>query len=140
MASRLMANRVYTGKKDWKILNAQVAVGATGAPTLSAANSFGVASVSRTSAGLYVFTFGVTANGAVRKDPYHQFIGMNFTFIGAGGSASTVAAVSVTANATATAGTCTLTVQCLDYAGSAVDPASGESMRAIFFFADSDAP
>jgi len=140
MASRLMANRVYTGKKDWKILNAQAAIGGTGAITLNTSKSFGVASITRTSAGLYVFTFGLTANGAVRKDPYLQFLGMNFTFTGASAAASLVAAVSVTANATATAGTCTLTVSCLDFAGTPVDPASGEVMQAIFFFADSGAP
>ena len=140
MASRLMANRVYTGKKDWKILNAQAAIGGTGAITLNTSKSFGVASVTRTSAGLYVFTFGLTANGTVRKDPYLQFLGMNFTFIGASAAASLVDAVSVTADATATAGTCTLTVQCLNFAGSAVDPASGEVMLGTFFFADSGAP
>jgi hypothetical protein len=135
-----MANRVYTGKKDWKILNAQVAVGATGAPTINTSKSFGVVSVTRTSAGLYVFTFGVNAGGQVKKDPYLQFLGMDFTFIGAGGAASVVAATSVTADATSTPGTCTLTVQCLDFAGSAVDPASGEIMLGRFYFADSGAP
>jgi len=143
MASRLMANRVYTGKKDWKLPNFVATIGSTGAATIVTSKSFGVVTVTRgASAGLYLITFGVDAGGQVRKDPYKYFLGAHFFFKGQGGppAISTVASVCATADATATAGTCTLQVQCLDFAGSAVDPASGEVMYGIFFFADSGAP
>lgn len=142
MASRLMANRVYTGKKDWKLPNVQATIGASGAATVVAAKSFGVISVTRdgTTAGLYTILFGVNAGGRNRLDSYHQFIGCDFTFVGAGGAASVVAAVSVTADNTADPAVATLVVQALDFAGSAVDPADGEIMLGRFYFADSDAP
>lgn len=55
-----MANRNYNRKqaleKESKEISAQVAIGASGAPTLSAAASLGVASIVRNSAGLYTLT------------------------------------------------------------------------------------
>lgn len=56
MANRFFNNMFYSLEKAPVVLFAKVAIGATGAPTLSAANSKGVASISRTSAGLYVIT------------------------------------------------------------------------------------
>lgn len=55
-----MANVMFWGvqsrQRELKLVHAKIAIGATGAPTLSAADSLGVASVSRTSAGLYRIT------------------------------------------------------------------------------------
>lgn len=55
MASRNF-NRKQALEKEVKEIYAKVAIGASGAPTLSAADSLGVASITRTSAGLYQLT------------------------------------------------------------------------------------
>lgn len=49
-------NRIQSATKEAKLVHAHVTIGASGAPTLNASKSQGVASVSRTSAGLYVMT------------------------------------------------------------------------------------
>lgn len=55
-----MANRNFKRKQalesEIKEIYAKITIGAVGAPTLVAADSIGVASVSRTSAGLYAIT------------------------------------------------------------------------------------
>lgn len=55
-----MANRDYNRRqsleKEVKDLYARVTIGTSGAPTLVANQSLGIASISRTSAGLYVLT------------------------------------------------------------------------------------
>jgi ATP phosphoribosyltransferase len=61
MASRNF-QRVQAASKEAKLLFAHITIGASGAPTLSASQSLGVASISRTSAGLYVLTLSDTYN------------------------------------------------------------------------------
>jgi hypothetical protein len=55
-----MANVTFWGtqsrQRELKMVHLKVAIGATGAPTLDTAASLGVASISRTSAGLYRIT------------------------------------------------------------------------------------
>ena len=55
-----MANRDYNRKqaleREVKEIYAEISIGAAGAPTLNTSYSTGVASISRTSAGLYVLT------------------------------------------------------------------------------------
>lgn len=64
MASRNF-NRLQALEKEIKHLNVEISIGATGAPTL--VKKLGVASISRTSAGLYVLTL---------QDKYSRFINM----------------------------------------------------------------
>lgn len=49
-------HRVQSMARESKVVYAKVSIGASGAPTLSVNDSIGVASVSRDSAGVYVFT------------------------------------------------------------------------------------
>ena len=55
-----MANAMFwttqSRQRELKMVHAKIAIGASGAPTLNAAASLGVASVTRTSAGLYQLT------------------------------------------------------------------------------------
>lgn len=58
-------HRVQSLVRELKLLNAHITIGSSGAPTLSTTKSNGVASISRTSEGLYVLTL---------DDKYNQLI------------------------------------------------------------------
>jgi hypothetical protein len=142
MANRMMANRVYTGQKDVKIINAVVAIGAAGAPTLNAAKSWGVASVAHGTAGKYVFTFGVLQNGQLILDTYRELQGVlaHFDTTGAAGASPAAPIVNVYSDLSATFGTSTLGIVCQAVGGVQTDPASGEILLVQFMFSDSSAP
>ncbi len=145
MANRLLSNRIYTNRKDRKVIHAVVAIGGTGAPTLNAGKSPGVLSVTRNSAGKYTFVFGTSQNGANVLDPYYEFSGLSCTFDTTGASNANPAApvVSVINDASATPATCAVQIICQKFtatSGDAADPASGEKMLIDFVFIDSSAP
>lgn len=116
---------------------ARVAIGGTGAPTLSAVNSKGVLSVTRNGTGLYTFVFGT--NSALPKDTYVKFLHLGVVF-NSGVSAPAAPIYNIVADAVATANVCSLQVQFRDAANAAADPASGEIMYADFCMGDSTAP
>ncbi len=64
-----MANAMFwttqSRQRELKMVHAKIAIGASGAPTLNAAASLGVASVTRTSAGLYQLTLSNKYNSLV---------------------------------------------------------------------------
>lgn len=112
-----MANRNYNRyqalEKEVKTIFAKVAIGSTGAPTLNAAQSLGVASISRTSAGLYVLTL---------QDAYMRLMHADIHVI-------TPSAEDLKAHVSAesVASAKTVTFRC-DAAGTATDPASGDTL------------
>lgn len=116
---------------------ANVTIGSTGAPTLSATNSKGVLSITRVSAGLYTFVFGT--NSSLPKDTYVKLLNVSCVF-NSGSSAPASPLLNVVANSVSTAGTCSLQVQFRSLAGAATDPASGEILYVDFCFGDSTAP
>lgn len=69
-----MANRNYhrvqSLSRELKIVNAKVNIGASGAPTLVANSSVGVASVTRDTAGVYIVTM---------SDKYNELLGFKVT-------------------------------------------------------------
>lgn len=69
MATRLFQQFQGTLEKQIVKLYANVSIGATGAPTLNANGSLGVASISRTSAGLYRITLADKFNKLMHVDP-----------------------------------------------------------------------
>lgn len=111
-----MANRNFNRKqaldKEIKEIYAKATIAGSGAPTLVAAESLGVASISRTSAGLYVLTL---------QDKYMKLRHADIAII-------TPAAedISVNVSAESVASAKTVTFQCTA-AGVAADPASGDS-------------
>lgn len=124
-------------KQVWSIF-AKVTFGATGAPTLVQgvpAASPGVVSVTRSAAGKYVFVFGTKAG---MLDVWPRLLGAQVHF-NSGSSAPAAPIIYTVTDATATAGTCALTIQCLDLAGTATDPASGEIGYFEFKFSNSTA-
>lgn len=140
MANRLLSNRIYSHKKDIKIAHAKVAIGATGAPTLDTTASKGILSVSRSAAGKYLFTFGVTQNGQNMVDLYKELLGVTVFIRGVGGTVMPIAPIwGVVNEAIATAGTLELWFEAT-VAGGAIELGNGETINAQFFFGDSSAP
>jgi hypothetical protein len=138
MANRWLNQFRYSFEKRLVNPILRAAIGASGAPTLDAANSKGIYSITRdvATAGKYTVQFGSAQNAVFVKDVYVKFMGLTFTSVFT--SISTVGSVSVLADTTATDGK--LVIQCVDYAGAAVDPASGEVIIVQFTFKDSTAP
>ena len=111
-----MANRNFNRKqaleKEVKEIYAKVAIGASGAPTLNASQSQGVASISRSSAGLYVL---------ILQDKYMRLMHASIAIV-------TPTAEDIKANVSAedVSSAKTVTFRC-DTAGVATDPSSGDS-------------
>lgn len=133
-----MANR-YFNQFNWSLeknpvtLWARVTIGASGAPTLDATNSKGIKSISRSSAGTYVVTFGV----GNQTDTYNRLLFAKAQFQVSGGiPAAPVMAVST--ESVQSAGTVTLVFSDVE-TPAATDPASGEVMYLEFKLKNSTA-
>lgn len=117
MANRLFNQFGATLEKGVVTLFGDVTIGATGAPTLVAANSKGIKSIVRNSAGDYTITL---------QDTYNKFLSLWVGFQKATAAAApnqTVKAKSL--NAT---GGATIEFVLYNNAGAATDPASGEEL------------
>lgn len=115
MANSYMNQFYFSKVRSKNVLFGKVAIGATGAPTLSAVNSQGIASISRTSAGLYAITL---------SEKWSKHLNTIVQVLDSG--TQTVACtyvVSETVNSTKI-----VTIQCVDFAGAAVDPRNGASL------------
>lgn len=115
---------------------AQVSFGAAGAPTLSSqpTNNKGILSVSRVSAGKYLFTFGT--NSSLPVDKYVKVLCVSHRFQNATAPASPLMFIS--SNAVSSAGQ--ITIDFTNSAGVATDPGSGELVYIDFCMGDSTAP
>lgn len=116
MANRFFQQFRYSLEKNVVDLFCDVTVGATGAPTKVVANSKGISTVVRNSAGKYTITL---------QDSYYKFLGCEVSIIGTGGAAA-APTFFVVSQAVTNATTPTVVVQFQDSAGTATDPASGE--------------
>ena len=138
MANRFMNQ--FPLALEQKVVNlfAHVTFGSTGAPTLDKANSKGIVSVTRNSAGKYTFVFGTTT---ASLDVYYKLLCVKHVFDATGNSGTAPASpgLYITGNSVATVGTCSLQVV-FNAAGTATDPASGEGVYLQFIFKDSTAP
>lgn len=135
-----MANRYttqFTQTLEKKVIHVygKVTFGATGAPTLVAAQSKGIVSVTRNNTGEYTFVFGTKAG---MLDVYNKLLMMRHVF-NSGSSAPASPSCYIKTDSVATAGTCSLRVV-FNSAGTATDPASGEAVHLEFIFKDSTAP
>lgn len=138
MANRLMANRTYSHERDIKRVFAKVAIGATGAPTLDVANSKGVLSITRGTAGLYTIVFGTSVNGVNALDTYVKFLHCDMSVQNATGVPA-APTLGVKAVNIADATLANLVVQTVNNAGAAADPANGDTLYFEFEFGDSSA-
>lgn len=139
MANRNMGNRIYSFERDRKMVNARVTIGAAGAPTLDTANSKGVLSIARNSAGDYTITFGASLNGVNAVDVYNKFLQMSVVVQNATGVPIT-AGYGIKA-ITLSAGTIEFVMQGPTAAGITApiptDPADGDVLWLEFEFGDS---
>lgn len=110
MANR-MYNRAQNLEKEVKSLFVDIAIGATGAPTLTRGR--GVASVSRTSAGLYLITL---------EDKYNRLMHVDVKQI-----VSTAQDLTIQLKSEDVSNAKTIEVQCLA-AAIATDPSSGSRL------------
>lgn len=106
-------NRYQALEKEVKSIFAKVTIGSSGAPTLVSALSLGVASISRTSAGLYVLTL---------QDTYTRLCHASVEVL-----TPTAEDISANVSAETVASAKTVTFRCTA-AGVATDPASGDSL------------
>ena len=133
-----MANRRYRSQfrfsmhKDPVDIFAHVTFGASGAPTLDSANSPGIVSVTRNSAGLYTFVFGT--NSQIALDTYNYLLMVNKTSVSS--AAAAAPDMTVTANNISVVGTASIQIQ-FSSGGVATDPASGEQVLLDFILRNS---
>jgi hypothetical protein len=140
MANRLMANRVYTGQKDVKIVNAVVTIGATGAPTLVVSKSWGIAAVTRVAAGKYRFALGYLRDGVTQVDVYREFQGAVINVFNLTADTAAVAPLCYVVNEnSSTTGLIDVWFEAT-VAGGPIELANGEQVNVQFFFSDSSAP
>lgn len=111
-------NRFQALEKEAKSLYVQVAIGASGAPTLNAANSLGVASVVRNSVGRYTITL---------QDKFNRLLQITESRQLASGPASAVGGMVVRSQSVDSAKT--IVVEFLDATGAAVELANGTTLR-----------
>ena len=125
-----MANRMFnqfqgTLEKGVVTLFAEVSFGASGAPTL--VRGKGIASVSRTSTGLFVVAL---------QDSYILTLGLGSAWKGTGAPAGNEVVLDTDSVAN---GTPAVTLKVYTSAGALVDPASGESVLLSFTLSNSTA-
>ena len=120
MANRRFEQFQLSLEKAIVTLYGQVAIGSTGAPTLSTAKSKGILSIARTATGKYTITL---------SDIYQRLVGFDYTYIVASGAPGTTAVASpvVRADNSASA-TPTIVVEFLDNTGTANEIASGVTL------------
>lgn len=111
-------NRYQALTKEVKALFAQVAIGASGAPTLSAAKSLGVASIDRNSAGNYTITL---------SDKYMDLLQLGISRELASGTPDALGGFVIRSQDVDAAKT--IVVEFVDAAGAAIDPANGTTLR-----------
>lgn len=138
MANRWLNQFKKTFEKEVVCVFARVTFGASGAPTLDTANSKGVVSVTRNSAGKYTIVFGTQAGNL---DLYNRLLMVRHFFdeTGNAGTAPAAPALYLTGNSISTLGTASIQVQ-FNAAGTATDPASTEVVLMEFEFKNSNAP
>lgn len=135
-----MSQRNYyppLGSLDPEVVNihAVITFGASGAPTITRGK--GIKSVTRSSAGVFVFVFGATAGTGV--DVFPTLLGVDQpTFLKA--TQPSAPQLEITTNAVATTGSLTVTLRAPGAGASATDPASGEIGYFRFVATNSKAP
>lgn len=138
MANRWLNQFKKTFEKEVVCVYAHITFGAAGAPTLDTANSKGIVSVTRNSAGKYTFVFGTRAG---MLDTYNKLLMVKHVFDASGNSGTAPASPSmfILANSVATINVASLQIE-FNITGTATDPASGEGVYVEFAFKNSTAP
>jgi len=127
MASRMFETAVYSLNKGLTLIEGNAVIGSTGA--VGTVKGSGVLSVTRTGTGAYTIKL---------EDKYQRYLGGTIGFINAstGSGVASVEVCSLTVNTEVADGT-GIKIQCYDYAGVAVDPASASVMGFICWLRNS---
>jgi len=128
-----MANRMFnqfqgTLEKGVVQLFAEVSFGASGAPTLVRGKGIAVNGITKSATGTYLVTF---------QDSYVATLGLSSAWKGTAAPAGNEVVLDTDSITNGT--TPTLTLKVYSTAGSAIDPASGESVLLAFTFSNSTA-
>ena len=138
MANRWLNQFSKTLEKEVVKLYAHVTFGASGAPTLIAADSKGIVSVTRNSAGKYTFVFGTKAG---MLDTYDKLLDVQHLNDTIGTSAAPTSPILyLTANSVSSPTSASLQIQFVNLSGAATDPANLEGAYFEFTFKNSNAP
>jgi hypothetical protein len=117
MANRLYRSQFLYGFEAMPVrLTLNVSFGSAGAPTLNSSNSKGIASISRTSAGLYVITL---------QDVYNKLLSAHMEQLSTGAQAAPIR--NIVSQSVSSAKTITIQYRAVDNV-TATDPASGEQL------------
>lgn len=125
MANRLFKQFYLSFMNKLVGIFGEVTVGAVGAPTLVAANSKGIASIARVSAGLYNITM---------SDTYQKLLNFNASIILAAGAPSSMRCIVRSAIPSTTK---VIQILFVDLNGAAVEVDSGSTLVLKFEFRDS---
>lgn len=117
MANRWFTQFRYSLVKAVVDLYGQVAIGASGAPTISVANSKGISSIVRNSAGRYTITL---------QDSYYGLLDVQHKFLNATAPAAPL--MFIVSQAVTNNSAPVVVIQFTNAAGTATDPGSGELM------------
>lgn len=133
MANRTFYQFRWALEKNVSDIFCRMTIGAAGAATLVTAQSKGVVSVTRNSAGVYTFVFGTNAS---LLDLYNKLLMITVLYdsITDSGAASDAPLWNLTGNSIATPGTASLQVTFRNTSGTATDPSSGEALNFNFIF------
>jgi hypothetical protein len=135
--NRLVQQYRYSFLKRVVDVFVDAAIGASGAATLGSTVK-GVISIAKTGTGIYKVVFGSSPNARTSLDSYRKLLNVAVSTDPAG-ALTTVAAVQVTDDQSADPTKAYVTVTLLDFAGAAVEPASGDKVNLVFTFNDSSA-
>lgn len=138
MANRNFTRESFQLEKNVCRLYAQITFGASGAPTIVTANSKGIYSVTRNSAGKYTIVFGSNSRSL---DGYQKLLMVKHTWdeTANSGTAPLAPLMYLLANNVTTSGGCSLQVEFTNSTGAqiATDPASGEKVFIEFHLGNS---
>lgn len=137
MANRRYNNQQFTMAPGVVGLWLRATIGAAGAPTLDVAQSKGIVSITRNSAGNYTIVFGTKVG---MLDVYNKLLHCKHVFDTSGTAAAPASpGMYISNNSVSNPALCSLTV-IFNAAGVATDPASGEIVHLAFDLKNSSAP
>lgn len=131
MANRLNVRNFQTLEKGPVALYLRAAIGATGAPTINAAQSKGFYAITRTGVGAYTIKLGLSAS---KVDTYLRLMSLQHVIVGA---SSTAVGVVVVADNSAVGAAPTILVQFVSAPATPVELGSGEDLRISMVFSNS---
>lgn len=128
MANRRLRQFQYSLENKVVNIFGKVEIGAAGAPTISAADSKGIASIARNSAGKYTITL---------EDYYVKFLGIEVSQLLAAGTPAASSSVQCVVRSVSPQSAKTVVIEFVDNAGAAIELTNGSTLYIHAKFNDS---